>query len=89
MIWCILWIVLVSDSPAQHRFISKEERDYIISSTNIACDNGDKKVDKSNIYHIIYFIQYEGPLFHCRVKETVKYFLKQYEEINTMYFFPY
>ncbi|XP_074027629.1 major Facilitator Superfamily Transporter 3 [Leptinotarsa decemlineata] len=34
LIWLILWTVLVADSPTSQRFISKEERDFIVSSLN-------------------------------------------------------
>ena len=32
MLWVVGWFLLVADSPAQHRLISPEERDYIQSS---------------------------------------------------------
>ncbi|CAB3253080.1 unnamed protein product [Arctia plantaginis] len=31
-IWCLLWVVLIQDSPKQQRFISIEERNMIIAS---------------------------------------------------------
>ncbi|XP_037119897.1 sialin isoform X3 [Syngnathus acus] len=31
-LWAVLWFLLASDDPSTHRRISKEERDYIISS---------------------------------------------------------
>ena len=31
-IWCFLWLGLVSDTPQKHRFISEEERKFIIDS---------------------------------------------------------
>jgi len=32
LIWCVMWVVLVFDSPEQHKFISTAEKDYIMSS---------------------------------------------------------
>ena len=32
MLWVVAWFLLVADSPAQHRLISPEERDFIQSS---------------------------------------------------------
>ena len=29
LLWCLLWILLVSDTPEAHKFISKEEKEYI------------------------------------------------------------
>jgi sugar phosphate permease len=31
-IWCLLWWLLMTDSPQTHPYISDEERDYITSS---------------------------------------------------------
>lgn len=29
LVWYLLWLVFVSDSPATHRFISEKERKYL------------------------------------------------------------
>lgn len=31
-IWCVLWWLLMTDSPRLNPYISEEERDYIASS---------------------------------------------------------
>lgn len=31
-IWLILWVILIADTPQSQRFISEEERQYIMSS---------------------------------------------------------
>ncbi|XP_050665773.1 sialin [Leptidea sinapis] len=31
-LWCVLWVFLVQDSPGQQPLISKEERDFIVTS---------------------------------------------------------
>ncbi len=43
-IWCILWALLVADSPGQHRLISVEEKSLIEQSTQ----EGGAKVSKTN-----------------------------------------
>jgi len=32
LLWCLLWVLLVADSPDKHRFISNEEAEYIAAS---------------------------------------------------------
>lgn len=32
LVWCVLWFFTVSNTPAEHRFISEQERDYITES---------------------------------------------------------
>jgi len=32
LIWCLLWIIFVADTPSSHRFISRAEADYITTS---------------------------------------------------------
>ena len=31
LIWCVLWVVCVSDTPQKHPFISDTEKEFIIS----------------------------------------------------------
>ncbi len=40
IVWFLLWILMVSNSPASHPRISSEERDYI--ETSIASESGYK-----------------------------------------------
>ncbi|CAD5125480.1 DgyrCDS13693 [Dimorphilus gyrociliatus] len=42
-LWLILWIVFVSDSPSNHRFIGKEEQSYIIDSLKGQVSDKSKK----------------------------------------------
>ena len=32
LIWCLLWVIFVSDTPQSHGFISEAERDYIVAN---------------------------------------------------------
>lgn len=32
LVWCVLWFILVTDSPRQHTTISAAEKEYILSS---------------------------------------------------------
>ncbi|XP_013378690.1 sialin isoform X2 [Lingula anatina] len=43
VIWCILWLILVSNSPADHPRISAIERDFILQSLKGQMDHKDKK----------------------------------------------
>ncbi|KAI8439222.1 hypothetical protein MSG28_013063 [Choristoneura fumiferana] len=44
-IWCLLWVVLVQDSPQQQRLISAEERNMIVTSLGGKTDDhGHKKL---------------------------------------------
>lgn len=43
-IWCLLWVVLVQDSPQQQRLISAEERDMIVTSLGGKTDDHGHKV---------------------------------------------
>ena len=51
-VWFILWMFFVSDSPTQHKRISKIERDYIQESLSIVTLSADKsQQDKvGNVY---------------------------------------
>jgi ACS family sodium-dependent inorganic phosphate cotransporter len=31
LIWCVLWVLFVSDTPSNHKFISEAEKDYILT----------------------------------------------------------
>ncbi|XP_052743563.1 sialin [Bicyclus anynana] len=42
-IWCVLWVLLVQDSPQQQALISKEERDLIVTSLGGKADDHDHK----------------------------------------------
>lgn len=44
-LWLILWLVLVSDHPTNHRFISEQERQLITASLN---QDGDVKSSRKN-----------------------------------------
>ena len=35
MVWCILFMFLVSDSPKTHKFIGNAEKEYLIEETKI------------------------------------------------------
>ncbi|XP_069700130.1 sialin-like isoform X2 [Periplaneta americana] len=43
-IWCVLWWVIMSDSPSDNKFISTEERDYILSSLGDHKEGAETKV---------------------------------------------
>lgn len=46
--WCVLWVLLVEDTPTAQRYISGPERDYIVRS--LASESGENKVNiKFNI----------------------------------------
>ncbi len=32
LIWCVLWVILVSDCPDEHKWISEEEKEFIAGS---------------------------------------------------------
>lgn len=32
LVWCVLWFILVTDSPRQHKGISEAEKEYILAS---------------------------------------------------------
>lgn len=34
IIWCVLWAIFVTDSPETHKFISKEEKDFISQNSS-------------------------------------------------------
>lgn len=38
--WCIIWILLVTDSPATHKCISDREREYIESNQGMYLTSG-------------------------------------------------
>ena len=33
IVWAVMWFFLISNTPNEHRFISKEEKDYIVNAT--------------------------------------------------------
>ena len=39
LIWCVLWIFLVTDSPETHTLISQGEKDLILNSINAGSGN--------------------------------------------------
>jgi hypothetical protein len=43
VVWFVLWMALTAKSPAEHRFISEREREYILDSTKDAV-SGSKPV---------------------------------------------
>ena len=43
--WCILWVPLVTDSPFEHKFMSKAEKDFIRNSLDVGKDNSRSKVN--------------------------------------------
>ena len=50
LIWCLLWFILVSDSPTTHRLIGQEEREYISNATSKSVSKGSKYVRLGIIY---------------------------------------
>lgn len=44
-VWSILWFIISSRSPAENRFISKREKEYIMANTKEAVANVGKMVD--------------------------------------------
>jgi MFS family permease len=47
IIWCCLWLTLFTNSPAEHRFIGRNEQSFIINETEEVCSSfGKKKVSK-------------------------------------------
>lgn len=34
LVWCVLWVYIVSDTPAKHRFITAEELNFIQNHLN-------------------------------------------------------
>lgn len=34
VVWAIIWICTVADSPSEHKWISEEEKNYIVESLN-------------------------------------------------------
>jgi hypothetical protein len=59
LIWCLLWITLSSNSPESHKFISLDEKNYIIEETkdSVATHNehGSLKVFASVYLNLNYF----------------------------------
>jgi MFS family permease len=49
-IWCVLWWLLMTDSPRTNPYISEEERDYIASSLG-----EDKEVVTQEVNAIFFF----------------------------------
>ncbi len=49
MLWCIVWLALVSDSPAEHRRIKHIEKAYIIQSLRGEMKAHRSKVRKLNL----------------------------------------
>ncbi|XP_060521255.1 sialin isoform X2 [Cylas formicarius] len=45
-IWLVLWIVLIADTPQQQRFITPEEREYIVKSLHQDQDDAQPKKRK-------------------------------------------
>ena len=45
LVWCLLWFILVSDSPSNHRFINGEEREYILDATAKSVSKNEKYVE--------------------------------------------
>ncbi|KAK7477233.1 hypothetical protein BaRGS_00031544 [Batillaria attramentaria] len=42
LVWSVVWLVLVSDSPETHRRIHPDERDFIVNNRSAAFSRGDK-----------------------------------------------
>lgn len=56
LIWCILWWLMIADSPEeQTRFITKEEKNYIVTSLGRHKKNIPKVVGPKSIYFFILF----------------------------------
>lgn len=47
IVWCVLWIIIGSNNPASHKYISKEEQFYIETSLE---EVAEEKVSKKKIY---------------------------------------
>lgn len=43
IVWVILWVALTAKSPSEHHFISKKEKDYIMSYTQASTQNKNAK----------------------------------------------
>lgn len=47
--WCVLWIIIGSNNPASHKYISKEEQFYIESSLEVAEEEVSTKISYINV----------------------------------------
>ena len=50
ILWYILWLIFVYDSPDTHPFISFEEKNFIMSS--LGTTSADSKAEVSKVYFI-------------------------------------
>jgi hypothetical protein len=50
MLWTMLFLILNSESPAKHRFISSKEREFLMKNTK-AVERGNKVKDYTLILH--------------------------------------
>ena len=58
IVWCVIWLFVATSTPEDHRFISVEEKNYILEVTAEANLSKDNKVCKIKPLEIIYiFIQ--------------------------------
>lgn len=63
-VWLILWAVLIGDTPESQKFISQEERDFIVNSLKQNDDNQSTKLKKVICFFcIISSLKYT---FFCR-----------------------
>ena len=53
VLWCVAWMLLVSDTPLQHKRISAVERDYIVESLKGQVDEtGEKDVSHTTSHNL-------------------------------------
>ncbi|CAH0589202.1 unnamed protein product [Chrysodeixis includens] len=44
IIWCVMWVFYIQDTPQQHKFISEKERTMIITSLNSGDNKGHESI---------------------------------------------
>ncbi len=53
LLWCVLWVIFVTDTPLTHRFIEQQEVDFITASTQHTHEEsggGDQEKVKTMVY---------------------------------------
>ncbi len=52
LLWYAIWLMFVSDTPAEHKFISEKEKKYLMETVTDVTDSRRVSAMKCNVFHL-------------------------------------